>query len=214
MKAVTLAFFIATISPIFSQTVTVSGVEGFTGQFRDSNNEPLPFGSVVRVGAFDLSGDNAATLQNSDNFQEIEALFTPLAESEVGSGSIVQASNTGDTIIVNDFIGEGNTLGQIEGIAAGYLPIDTQLFFWVFNASDPALATEWAIATSDSASFELPAFPGSTTLTPEDVNIIFRGSQDGANVLLAPIEVIPEPSSFLLTSIGLSLLIGRRRRAC
>ncbi len=211
-----LAIFglLMTVCPLLSQTVSVSAVDGFTGRFLTSTGTALPFGSLVRVGSFDLSGANLATIQTSSDFQLLDALFTPLAEGITDSGTIDQASTTGSTLIVNDFgsSGSGNTFGQITGTAASYIAPDTTLYFWILNSSDTASATEWAIAGSTSDFFEIPTEPATTTLTARDADIILRGSKVGDDLLLGPVDIIPEPSTALAASLGCLLLLGRRRR--
>jgi hypothetical protein len=177
-------------------------------------------GSIIRVGEFNTSGANLATLQTSNDFATVNSLFTAFAENNAGGGSIVQNGNTTvDDILVNNGTPgnqSGNVIGDIQHILATYCTTGSQLYVWVFNGPDYNTATEWGIFTSSSPVWTFPADLSQRTLSTFQVDTIIRGSTTGGTTtgdqlrLASVATVVPEPSSLLLLlSCG---FIARRRR--
>ncbi|MGJ8725444.1 MAG: hypothetical protein ACSHYB_12875 [Roseibacillus sp.] len=149
-------------------------------------------------------------LQFSNDFSEIDALFTPLAEGILNAGTVNQSPTSGDQLVINDFSNPGDIFGNITDTDGSYLAAGSALFLWVFNSEIMGDATEWAIVGSTDSSWMMPEEEGSTTLTPQDVDTILRGSGAGPNILLETYAV-PEPSVVLLGCLSASVLLGRRR---
>ncbi len=199
-------------------TVSISVSSNAGPMFTTSGGGVLSLGSVIRVGIFDLSGGNLATLQNSNDYNAINALFTPLAESGAPSGTVTQANNSGSLLIINDMFGSGNVLGEIANIEAAYLAAGQQLFTWVFNSDTPETASEWGIYSATSG-WNFPNSLGSETLASFEVDTVLRGGYTGTlgsltssdKLMLSP---VPEPGSLLLilgSVLTFSLRRSRRR---
>lgn len=143
-------------------------------------------GNAVRVGTFDLSGAGLFIVGNSNSFSRLDALFTPLGENIPDAGTVTQANNLTQALIVNDALGQqGEILGQISGTSTTYIAPNSPLYLWVFNHPNPSLATEWGIYGSTSISWTLPDQLGSTNLSTDDADIILRGSLSEGILLLA-----------------------------
>jgi hypothetical protein len=169
----------------------------------------LAFGSVIRVGQFDLSNvGNYALLQTSNDFSTLDTLFTPLAEGLPDAGIVSQFGAPGDQIIINDQFQPGHVFGQITGIDANYFATGSSLFVWVFNSSTPSSASEWGIFTASSG-WDVPADLGSTTLSTFEPVVVVRGDTTGDRFNLSP---VPEPNSLMLVSLGALVLMRRARR--
>lgn len=192
-------------------SITVSSA-GNVPKYVDSLGNLLTAGDAVRVGFFNMSGGNLATLQNSNVFADVNALFTPLAEGNANGGTVAEAGATGTNLVINNLFAQGNVFGQITGIDSSYCTTGTEMAVWVFNNADPTLATEWGIFTTTSG-WEFPAALGSQTLATNEIDTIIRGSNDGTNFLLSNISVVPEPGCWVLLAAGAVLLNGRRRRS-
>ena len=118
-------------------TVSISVNSNGGPMFATSAGDLLTLGSCIRIGVFDTSGGNLTTLQTSDDYFAIAALFTPLGESGGSSGTVTQSGNTSSVLMINDLFGTGNVLGQIANIDSAYLPAGQQLYAWVFNSTAP-----------------------------------------------------------------------------
>jgi len=197
-----------------------------TGQIMSASSTPLDFGDAVRVGH--IAEGDLSEFSSSNDFSALDALFVPLAESIADRGTLTPSPNPGSPAVdgglpfVNDAgmpSVDGDIGHTITGVDIGFgSGSGTQLYLWVFNASDPANATEWGIFTGPL--FATPAVDfapalvlgsgimtvtvGATTVTDG----IVRGSSAVGGFALAP---IPEPSSAILMLTALTLVFRRRR---
>ncbi|MBL9146848.1 MAG: PEP-CTERM sorting domain-containing protein [Verrucomicrobiaceae bacterium] len=201
-----------TASAAFGATVSITVNSNNGPCYTTSTDQLLTAGSVIRVGYFnwtDLVTRNV--LATSNNYAELDALFTPLGESRPNGGSVLQTGAPGQNIVINDQFEAGHVFGQITGIESTYLPTNTDLVLWVFNSSTASTASEWGIFTTSSG-WEFPAALGSQTLASievEEANII-RGSFNSTSNHLR-LSVVPEPSGLLLL-LSTALVVRRRRR--
>jgi hypothetical protein len=184
----------------------------------DADGSPLPEGSVIRVGFFNDPVADIAILSGFD-FSAINDLFKPLGEGAIRTAGKVTDGALGIATP------PGNFTFRIENIDQSYLPPGKQLFYWVFNSSNPSTATQWALFTNDdtnggaspwTAPVDDPAFPGTATLemplregVVDDASDMITGSLVGGTIQLRP---IPEPSLAALC-LSAGALFFRRRRA-
>lgn len=200
------------VSAAFGATVSITVNSNNGPCYTTSTDQLLAAGSVIRVGYFnwtDLVTRNV--LATSNSFAELDALFTPLAESRPNAGSVFQSGAPGQNIVINDQFDPGHVFGQITGIESTYMGTNTDLVLWVFNSSTASTASEWGIFTTSSG-WEFPAANGSQTLASievEESNII-RGSFNAVDQHLR-LAVVPEPSGLLLL-LSAALAVRRRRR--
>ncbi len=212
----TIALLAMASAAVQAATVSISvSTAGAVPKFVDSLGGFLTAGDAVRVGIFNVSTPaNLATLQTSNVFAEVNALFTPLAENITNAGTVNETGATGTNMVINNMFGTGNIFGQIQNIDSTYCTPGTELFIWAFNNADPNLATQWGIFTS-TGGWEFPAALGSSTLSTsasENV-VIIRGDSLGGNLALSNINIVPEPGSWLMLIVGAVVLTGRRRRS-
>lgn len=217
--------------PVISQAVVTITVTSSNGPcYTDSSGTLLADGSIVRVGYFDLSNPaTLATLQTSNDFATVNALFTALGEGISGRGSVNQDDNTTSGLVINGAYlqsvnptgpyGAGHLLGQLTGITPtpSVFPQYTDLSIWVFNSSSTATATEWGIFSAWNTSlttdgWEFPADLGAQTLKSSEILTVVRGNYDVLNqhMQLSPTSVVPEPGSLLLL-LSTCLVLRRRR---
>jgi hypothetical protein len=114
---------------------------------------------------------------------------------------------------------------QVGNITQAYLPVGSQLYYWVLNSQTVSPSNEWAIFTNNDANsggspwvapVDDPVLGGSITLAVsntrvDDANDISKGSLFGgppANQLR--LAVIPEPSA--LAFLGMALVCALRRK--
>ncbi len=196
-------------SAAWSAPVTVTVNSNGGSPYGDAFANLLPFGSVIRIGQFDLSVPaNLALLQTSNDFFAVDSLFTPLAESMLNGGTVDQLGAPGQQIVVNDLLDPGHVLGQIIDIDDTYFLSGTPLYAWVFNSATPATATQWGIFSS-TTNWGFPMSPGSETLATFEIDTVVRGSDTGTMLTLSP---VPEPGSLVLLLLGGGLLAVRTRR--
>jgi hypothetical protein len=99
-----------------------------------------------------------------------------------------------------------------------------QVYAWIFNNDDPALATEMGIFTSTAwspiptngtvgDSLALGTTTATTITAVGGAGSVFTGGTSLTNQLrLGEFNAIPEPSRLLLISVGFMGLVARRRR--
>lgn len=209
---ITLGFMLL-VAKATAATVSISVSSNGGPMFATSTGDLLTLGSVIRIGSFDISGGNLATLQTSNDYSTINALFTPLGESGAPSGTVTQGNNPGSLLIINDMFGTGNVLGQIANIEAAYMIAGQPLFAWVFNSSNPTSATEWGIFSAASG-WNFPNSLGSETLATFEIDSILRGSTTGGITTSDRLQLsaVPEPGSLLLLGLTFALRLRRQRR--
>lgn len=209
----TIALLVLASAAVQAATVSITvSSAGAVPKFVDSLGGFLVAGDAIRVGFFNSSTPaNMATLQTSNVFADVNALFTPLAENITNAGTVSETGATGSNLVINNLFGTGNVFGQIQNIDSTYCTPGTELFIWVFNNADPTLATQWGIFTS-TAGWEFPAGLGSSTLATDENVVILRGSNLSGNLALDNVNVVPEPGSWLLLVAGTVVLTSRRRR--
>ena len=198
-------------------SIAVNSNGGF--MYTTSIGTPLSFGSTVRVGYFNLSDSGVLnTLQSSNNFLEVNALFTPLAEGIADAGTVSQAGNTSQTLFINDVGSTGHIFGAIINAEDDYYaPLNNpRLSVWVFNDSSPEKATEWGIFSAASG-WEYPPSLGTaaiSTMAIQSSSDVIRGTYDSGNqqLQLSQVSAVPEPGSLLLLTGTVAFVIRRRRQ--
>jgi hypothetical protein len=195
-------------------------------ELADAQGLGLAYGSLVRVGYFQL-GDASVlnVLQNSNDYNQVNNLFTELGEGQTGAGTVSQLDPsgnllTGNTLIVNDRFSSGEVFGQISGINPTYIATDADLSIWVFNGPTWETSTQWGIYSAwdpavTSNGWEFPASGGSQTLSTSEASLAVRGEIDNTNqqLRLAEVAPVPEPSGLLLSGVAGCYLLAHRRRS-
>lgn len=193
-------------------TITVNSNGG--SPFCDAGGMLLNTGCIVRVGFFDFAAPgNLLTLQTSNDFSVVDALFTPLGEGIAGAGNIYQAGSLTNYLIINGMYGSGEIFGQITGIDPSYFAAGTDLALWVYNNATPEAASEWGIFTATTRpndNWDFPNDHGNSTLSTFEIDIVIRGNNTGLQFQLSP---VPEPSGLLILLAAGGVLL-RRRRCC
>jgi hypothetical protein len=210
-------------------------------QFSLANGTVIPFGDSVLLGTFNTSGANLTTLQTSNSYSAVNALFTPLGEgislagTEAGLGvtttsntnipNVLTTTGTGVGLIVNNQgtapDNTGSTQGTINTIDVSYMPTGTLLYAWVFNTTfaNRSNATEWGIFTTSDTSWNTPAAGTSKNLVTSNAALIaVRGTIAGTSGAggQAQLAGVPEPSTYALLGTGLltaAAMLRRRKKA-
>lgn len=205
------AFILFSISAPAVFAVTVAVGSSASDQFKLSDGNALPSGSAIRLGTFNTSGENLNLLKNSKDFSTVNALFKPLAEGVPNAGTLTQPGNATQMAMINGVPAPGDFSASYSfNNAAGYIGAGEKLYLWVFNAADPANATEWGIFTGGT-NFDVPTSNdfGFPIARNSNVNNAVYGSISGTNLHLAP---IPEPSASIMGLLAATCLVLRRRR--
>lgn len=193
---------------------------------------PLADGSIVRVGTFqDGLTTNRTTLETSNNFSELDALFTPLAEGILNAGvrlqtpTILPIDPTGALTVNSGDLGApgGSMFMTVSGYSNSYLALGSQLYLWAFNTGDlgNVQSGDWGIFASEGNPLWLlpgedvldtTTLSGSAAFSPFLLTAL-RGSVDtggGMALLNAP---VPEPTPAFLGIISalIATSISRRR---
>jgi hypothetical protein len=161
-------------------SITLSSVGG--AKFATKEGQLLPHGCAVRVGSFNLpNATRDQILPEKGDYAQLKTVFKPLAEGLIGSGSAAQNAGGGTVLRANSFPAEGDIFGTVANINATYMPPETQLYVWVFNHSNPDLATQWGLFTADT--WLAPPALGNRTLGTNSVEVL-QGSTSGSQLRL------------------------------
>ncbi|MEM7147463.1 MAG: PEP-CTERM sorting domain-containing protein [Verrucomicrobiota bacterium] len=199
----------------------------------NASGQALDNGNIVRIGAFDTSGGNLAIIQNAEDFLTIDQFFTPLGEisdpfgtaarnglTAAESGTVSGESQSANgPIVVNDSGGvDGNISAAVQDWTASYMAVNTRLYWWIFNSSNPFTATQMGIFSATGNPQWTSADPSNMfdfrTTAASTVNEILRGNfvDNGAGVDFLQLGFVPEPSRAMLILIGFGAAVMRRRR--
>ncbi len=184
--------------------------------FADASGIKLPAGSLLLVGAFDISD---TTIQaNFNNLAFLSSHFAPYGSSSIGTnvggapGFFFQNSS-GNLDTTSPFAVAGN-----------------RIYIWAFNSASMGTATQQGIFTQTALSSWLfpheSDIPNTTSVELTDLttgdpgtlaagaDIVIGGFKQGSgNTTDFNLAPIPEPSTWVLVSLGgLALLYFRRRQ--
>lgn len=199
-----------------------------------ADDTPLPTGSLLRLGVFDIS--NAEITANANDLAYLNTHFIEITDGYIGQGDPwgvgeMDPQNNGLFLI---------GLQSVDTTLGGLNIAGMQVVYWVFNAADFASATEHGIFTSSLSSWTIPSGDGSgadyfsvstdiSALTENyegltlatTAQILVGGGLGttinpdlgGKNFTLATLQ-IPEPSTYaaLLGLAAAAFLIIRRRK--
>ena len=187
MKNITLLILISLIATPAIGDITYQVIANpATGQVQQSDTSLLADGSLLRVGFFDEVA--LGLISDLTNFSAVDAAFTETTTFGSLSG------NFGANVDVP---------AQTEG---------EQLYWWVFNGPDGAIASQSGIFTADI--WTIPADLGTSNMVSSSIGVtgVISGGQDGINYTLT--NVVPEPAHFaaVLGALGLGLVMWNRRR--
>jgi hypothetical protein len=192
-------------------------VDFFTssGVINIATGTPVPIGDTVWLGYFPTN--DPSFFLNNQTFGQLSASFTFLASIQFGQDASGVPGGGG---IVPSPAGTyfGTVFGSVPTAPANNP--SSQLFIWMFNANNPALATQWAITTNSA--WLLPSGSGNIGIDPTingtvpvgALGLITPNASGGFDVTLQ-IAPIPEPSTYFLGLVGGTAMLGalRLRRA-
>ncbi len=196
------------ISSGIAATVSVTGSNGagtpFENSLNGSNGQPLPVGSLLQVGYFPGLAGPPSTQAQWDTFVNISAI----------NWQIGLDSNGGSTSGAGNFVAAATLLDDTVDIPTGTLQYGVRIFDGTSVASSTNFNTV-SLADWNTVGADVPT-PGQGTLTLNVAENPFSPAnfvwEDSANAFSTTIAV-PEPSSVLLSALGLLALAGRRKRA-
>lgn len=165
--------------------------------FTDASGVALESGSLVLLGTFAGGTD---FLNQGTNLEYLQNQFTTFDTTSISAGGYDG---------IDGYFTEGAVVNNL----------NTQLYYWIFNSSSAASATEWGIVTS-------PAWITPGTAPDILVTDMSQAAESGVRVgslntvsgqfRTAVTSAIPEPSSFAAVA-GLGILgfaaMRKRRRA-
>ncbi len=186
----------------------------------------LEVNSLVRIGLFDV--DLTTVQANSADFSYLKTHFVELDTARIGDGVAGSAGFVADSFTL-DTKASSNALG-------GQL-----LYVWAYKSTDNTsvtqsinTATHAALLTLNTSAWQLPVDPefglpasftidlsqlttsGGTPLNAQakiiEGNFPTNSPSDSLNTTHFGLIAIPEPSSILLSGVGLVGILGRRRR--
>jgi hypothetical protein len=176
--------------PITTSLVPYGTDPWFTIQLEQMENyTKITMNSHLSIGEFiDQVGFN---LNTNVDYQSL--IFTPI--NSIGEFTVPQISNGNDTFNV----GGGNKY-------------DVNIQFATINASGGMRRFNLDDTFTFSANIPITSFTNNTDQLPSIVHIQGIGPNSDQSAWLSPtIPTIPEPSSILLGSIGMVLLLNRKR---
>ena len=151
-------------------------------------------GLTVNSGAFHTPGSSAG-IQNTGNYSNAGTLAIEINGATVGT--VYDQVNTTGTV----------SLSGVLSITMGYTPADNALFFILANDGVDAISGTFSNASVNGDTY---------TLGGQDFAISYFGdsatnSFTGGNDVVLRAVVIPEPRAALLCSLGMLMLLRRRR---
>jgi hypothetical protein len=187
-------------------------VDYFTssGVINIATGTPVPIGDTVWMGYFPTN--DPSFFLNNQTFSQLMASFTFLSSIQFGQDA--SAVPGGGSIVPSP---PGTYFGTVFGsvpTAPANNPT-SQLFIWMFNANNPALATQWAITTNSA--WTLPSGSGSIGIDPTIDGTVPNGAlglvvpNGSGNDIFLGIVVIPEPSTYFLGLVGGTAMLGALR---
>jgi len=187
-----------------AQAGTVSwGSEAIERLFADSQGDYLAFGSLALLGTFDPSTDFATY---ATDYDYLSGKFTLFGEAKIGDGGFYDPNGDPAQWIYGGF-----------GAVADVNSLDTQLFYWLFNAPTAVAATEWGIFTNISGLWTTPAsLPESmqTDIVQGDFAHVGELTETLALTAFARNVSVPDASStgaLLLFALALCTATERRK---
>ena len=199
-------------------TVTLTKTNTYTGATTVSNGALIVEGSIstsslttVQSGAT-LGGSGAVGALTVDN----GAFHTP--GSSPGIQNTGNYSNAGTLAIEINGVTVGTDYDQVKttgtvtlsgllSITMGYTPADNALFFILANDGADAISGTFSNASINGNTYNLGGQDFAISYFGDSVNQTFTGGND---VVLRAV-VIPEPRAALLGSLGMLMLLRRRR---
>jgi hypothetical protein len=223
MKSLILAFtgLFLGIASSFGATAEVQwGTLDVANGFGTANGTPLPAGDIALVGSFNITPAQITANGGDESF--LMSHFITFGTAHIGDGIAVPEFQPG--YFIGDNTADSNGLGIN----------NAQIYYWVFNSTTAATATQYGIFTDPSGAnpnsnnWRFPDTGSVTPITVTDISdvpqnasgILWGGygvgtSSNGADPLynLATFTAVPEPSSFALFGLGAVGLALIRRRA-
>jgi hypothetical protein len=214
--SLSLASFISLSNAAISVAINNSGSSGVY-VLSDASGNPLPSGSIIRVGYFVNEATNLPII-SGNNYNALNSIFRPLGEGLANGGTAVA-----------DPIAIGTTAGRyvetVTDITGSYFNSTTpQLYIIATNAlSLNSTPTQWAVFTNndgtspwiapeDIAGEVIPVIFRATTANVDDANDLARGTYANvggvSQIRLAP---VPEPTTLASVLLGGLALLRRRR---
>jgi autotransporter-associated beta strand protein len=151
-------------------------------------------GLTVNSGAFHTPGSSPG-IQNTGNYSNAGTLAIEINGATVGTG--YDQVNTTGTV----------SLSGLLDITMGYTPANNALFFILANDGVDAISGTFTGLT-DGSTYTLGGQEFVISYFGDSVGQTFTGGND---VVLKAVTVIPEPRAALLGSLGMLMLLRRRR---
>lgn len=204
-------------------SITIASPNTSSGLIYDSAQAIVTSG-FARVGKITGTIDLTKIDPTFANYTYWDSIFVDVNDTAGGGGSTPSTWN---------FNSSGALSGSSTGVSAATFTTGTQLYLWAFKvsgktltsgtagsngipaltASDFTAGVQWALLTADE--WIAPADLGTRSLVinqvaPTDTKLSpIIGFDLGNNVTMM---MIPEPSSGVLTSLGMSLIVALRRK--
>lgn len=151
-------------------------------------------GLTVNSGAFHTPGSSPG-IQNTGNYSNAGTLAIEINGVTVGTD--YDQVNTTGTVLLTGML----------SITMGYTPVDNALFFILANDGTDAISGTFSNASINGNTYTLGGQDFAISYFGNSVNQTFTGGND---VVLRAV-VIPEPRAALLGSLGMLMLLRRRR---
>lgn len=153
------------------------------------------------------------------------------------NGGLTTATSSGDftdfitnfNVVTSDILGSGGGSGMDGfyfssfdyGAPTGNPPVGAELYSIIGNGADLMSSTQFAVLMSaDSVGLDVPLPDDNNIILPDNVTVLLGTAGEalvdfGSGAVLTPslslVQAIPEPSTLLLSSIGVLALLRRKR---